>query len=180
MKNELSISPFHDPIVALIPCYDARGDATRIVHDSGLDRTLPQSVTSVLHRIAKRRGLQLSYLRAARKGERRTAQPIPIDTLHTFLPVKFRKDTVGRDKAYGYLNAHVISRPSSPYIGLIRENAKRISLRIGTDNVPILHAPDIFSEKLREAHELHHAKLVNLWSEIRFAARYAPPDEHFW
>lgn len=97
--------PIDQEIAALIPCYTATGDSTRVLTASGLTLTLPVRPRAVLNRIA-----DLAALRhiTSLKTQRFILQPLPLAPHLLLIPVKVRTPRVTGDTCTGYINYYAV------------------------------------------------------------------------
>ncbi|WP_312518618.1 hypothetical protein [Anaerospora sp.] len=102
--------PIDQEIAALIPCYTATGDSTRVLTASGLTLTLPVRPRAVLNRIARRRATDLAALRhiTSLKTQRSILQPLPLAPHLLLIPVKVRTPRVTGDTCTGYINYYTV------------------------------------------------------------------------
>ena len=101
-------------ITAIIPVYGEDGDGTTILYDRTPMRRLPTKATTVMTHVAAKRGAHLPTIRQAMSSHKTTTLPLPIDEDHLFIPLKMRRQVIGRDNAYGYINLIPILQENAP------------------------------------------------------------------
>lgn len=153
-----------NPVMAIFPTYEDQANSTHVLYTGGHKVLRPHRAATELKHFARLRGLHLPYLRQAGGNSRQHSQPLPIDELHTFIPIKVRENPQGRDGAYGYFNV-VTLQPD-----MLAAESRRTTL---------LHLPDhehqslrlfcsfpVLISKISEAWQLHQSRLWTQWCRI--------------
>lgn len=147
-------------VMAAIPFYDGGIDSTLVVYEDGNFMIEHTSVRRFIHHMAKRRGLQLSYVRQIEMGDhiRGYTLPFTIDPLHTFIMMKCRNHPIGRDPAYGYFNSYLL------FSGLFASTTTKESAFVinRTWQIPIYLGLRSIHSKLWHAYESHRAYICDL------------------
>lgn len=120
--------PRTERIAAIIPCYTAIGDNTKIIDTNGSIQTTSTRLSTVLNRLARSHATDLVALKQKVAGitDHTLLQPLPLAPGLVLCPMKLRPPKVPGDTSVGYINLHALlsvisnqQRPSQSIIKLI-------------------------------------------------------------
>lgn len=145
----LNIETFlHSGIAALVPVYESgQGNVTWLITSDGGEHLIPKTVKTVLKRIARAYGADLSALRKnyGKAVNRKNYVPIPLSSSLILIPVKFRERPLSEnDGTVGYLSYYEIQKVSEEALGC------RVLLSCGRE-LKILIAKSTLMEYMKDA-----------------------------
>ncbi|MPM04436.1 hypothetical protein SDC9_50713 [bioreactor metagenome] len=148
-------------IAAILPCYSATGDTTKIITTDGLTNTSDVRIRTIVRRLALSRATDLLALkkRAASATQSSILQPLPLTPGLVLCPVKVRTPRVAGDTSTGYINYYAIKSvektSQAPYQAII--------ILVGGIQLPVLWTVPTVNKHLQNA---------------RLAMHYAPQHSH--
>ncbi len=104
--------PHPDSILALIPCYTATGDCTRILTAGGHTATITKPCCTLIRQLARSLATDITviYTRTARITQRSLLRILPLTPKLVLVPVKVRKPKIAGDASTGYINFHAVGQ----------------------------------------------------------------------
>ncbi|KXG78373.1 hypothetical protein AN618_04390 [Fervidicola ferrireducens] len=158
-------------IAALVPVYESgQGNATRLITSDGKEHLVSHTVKTVIKRIARAYGADLSALRKnyGKAVNRKNYVPIPLSSSLILIPVKFRERPLSEnDGTVGYLSYYEIQKVSEEAPGC------RVLLSCGRE-LKILLAKATLMDYMKDArliaglYEERHKKDGNCLRENNF------------
>lgn len=112
-------------IAAIIPCYSATGDTTKIFTTDGNTNTIAIRIRTIVRQLAASRATDLPALKKHTSYATHSSilQPLPLTTGLVLCPVKVRTPRVAGDTSTGYINYYAVKgvrkAESSPYQSII-------------------------------------------------------------
>lgn len=138
----------HSGIAALVPVYEnGQGNVTQLITSDGGEHLIPKTVKTVLKRVARTYGADLSALRKnyGKAVNRKNYVPIPLSSSLILIPVKFRERPLSEnDGTVGYLSYYEIRDISE------EGASSRVTLSSGKE-LKILLAKATFMEYIKDA-----------------------------
>lgn len=101
-------------IVAIIPCYHNGADASKVYYANQEVKVYPKKAKVFVNEMAEFHGICISVFRKSIDGGFGRLQPLFINDIQTFIPLKVRTETLGKDGKYGYFN-YSLHRESNFY-----------------------------------------------------------------
>lgn len=97
-------------IAAILPCYSATGDTTKIITTDGIIDTTDTRIRTVIRRLAISRATDLAALkkRASCATQSSILQPLPLTPGLVLCPIKVRTPRVAGDTSTGYINYYAV------------------------------------------------------------------------
>jgi hypothetical protein len=125
-----------EALSAMLPCYTATGDLTKLYFNTGAVSETPRKIDSLLHSMASDYACDLTALRhqsALRTGHTHL-QPLPFSNQLLLVPIKVRTAKIPGDPTLAYVNKYAIKKiqrtTQAPYLTeiFLTENQCLLSL----------------------------------------------------